>query len=1186
MLNPFTKATLFFWLFVLACPADLFAWPTTNQWIPLLKGGTVLQDPENDANGGVNVVPDDGSNPAAYVYNDGSYMFYRLRLDGDPSGNNGVFAQFGWGFEIDTDQNPDDYEWLIMCDGISSPEVVSLRMNTDKTGLGDPSDKAEYIAAEYPMVGNHQLTLADTSINGDQDYFLDFRVPYSVFLAATGITEDTLIRYFAGSSRSTNNLTPNGADLLGGSDLYDGLGDYISPTGELPAGVTFTDGTVRYVEDLAGFGDLTMASAGDTLYLRVYDADQTLATNPGQTVVVTLTAPSGDEEVVVLTATGVAGKFTGSIPSALGGAAQRDGTLQVSPDEWVTVTYLDAIAADLSQNVTRTDTILFTVAGTDLEIAKTVDNAIPSPGDTITYTITVTNKGPNSATGIAIQDVLHADLVNRTITPSQGSYLGSIWTVGALAVGSSATLTVVADVDPATVETSIDNTASVSALDQADANAANDSATVTINIGGTDLRLEKTVDDATPTEGNSIAYRVRVINEGSNDATGVEVTDLLPAGVTWVSDNSGGSYDPASGVWTVGDLANGGGALLRIVATVDAGTANTVITNTADLTDAGEADPDTSNNSASVDIKVDFVDLELTKTVSDVTPDASDAISYTVTVNNNGPHDASGIEVTDILPTGVTLVTATPSQGSYNSGSGVWTVGNVADGGSATLTFDVTVDAGTEGQTITNAAAITAADQSDSAPGNESDDAVIKVAGTDVMVTKSVDNPTPGEGDSVVFTITVTNNGPNTATGIEITDILPTGVIYAGKNPSQGSYDNKKTQVWTVGTLAVATSATLELTAAVDSGTSGTTIVNVAFLTAADQADPDETNNVASASITVDGTDLALTKAVDNPVPNELENVVYTLTVTNNGPSDATGVVVRDLLPPEVSYLSDDSGTTATSYDAATGLWTVGNLANGTSIDLNITATVLPGNSGMVISNVAGIAAADQGDQNPANDSASADISVAGTDLAVTKTVDNPSPGEGGPVTYTVTVTNNGVNGATGIEIEDLEPAGVTFGTVTASQGSYAAGIWLLGNLSGGASATLTVAATVRPFTAGSTITNTANIAALEQLDDNPANDGASVDIVPSALPILTVVKAADRVSVNPGEDITYTVTVTNTGSTEAHNVVLTDDPSPFSAFCFDFNGDDVADDPFIFSPGTSGLTLGTPDYSEDTNPG
>jgi uncharacterized repeat protein (TIGR01451 family) len=131
--------------------------------------------------------------------------------------------------------------------------------------------------------------------------------------------------------------------------------------------------------------------------------------------------------------------------------------------------------------------------------------------------------------------------------------------------------------------------------------------------GSADLQLTKVVDDGTPNEGDTVTYTVMVTNAGPNNATGVEVTDLLPAGVTYQSDTpSQGTYDSGTGVWAVGGLNNGLSTTLTLVATVDAGTGGSTITNTADVTASDQADPNAANNTASADITVSSADLQLT----------------------------------------------------------------------------------------------------------------------------------------------------------------------------------------------------------------------------------------------------------------------------------------------------------------------------------------------------------------------------------------------------------------------------------------------------------------------------------------------------------------------------------------------------------------------------------------------
>ncbi len=111
------------------------------------------------------------------------------------------------------------------------------------------------------------------------------------------------------------------------------------------------------------------------------------------------------------------------------------------------------------------------------------------------------------------------------------------------------------------------------------------------------------------------------------------------------------------------------------------------------------------------------------------------------------------------------------------------------------------------------------------------------------------------------------------------------------------------------------------------------------------------------------------------------------------------------------------------------------------------------------------------------------------------KTVDNGTPDEGDTVTFTVTATNNGPAQASNVSIDDALPAGLTAGTITPSQGSYTAPTWTIGTIGCGASATLTIQATVDAGTAGSTITNTVTNVTLDQVDSDDTADDLSESV-------------------------------------------------------------------------------------------
>src|SRR5262249_34848960 len=159
---------------------------------------------------------------------------------------------------------------------------------------------------------------------------------------------------------------------------------------------------------------------------------------------------------------------------------------------------------------------------------------------------------------------------------------------------------------------------------------------------------------------------------------------------------------------------------------------------------------------------------------------------------------------------------------------------------------------------------------------------------------------TPNVGDTITFTVTLTNNGPDNATGVSVSDKLPVGLAFVSATPSQGIY-NSGTGVWTVGTVTTISVQTLQIQARVASPNAQT---NTASISQSDQLDPNNTNDSASATETPRQADLALAKTVNNATPNVGDPVTFTVTLTDNGPNAATNVTVQDLLPAGLTFVS------------------------------------------------------------------------------------------------------------------------------------------------------------------------------------------------------------------------------------------------------------------------------------------
>lgn len=253
-------------------------------------------------------------------------------------------------------------------------------------------------------------------------------------------------------------------------------------------------------------------------------------------------------------------------------------------------------------------------------------------------------------------------------------------------------------------------------------------------------------------------------------------------------------------------------------------------------------------------------DLETVKTLAsaDSTPGEGETVSFLVTVTNNGPDEATNINLTDDLPLGLTATVnnGSVSQGNYLAGS--WDIGTLPAGASATLTLEGTVDAGQAGNTITNTTSAAVGDQIDpSTTGDDLSESVVidpGLTGADLVTVKTLSSgdATPAESDVVTYLITVTNNGPAEATNVTLSDSLPAGLTPTANNGfvSQGSY---LAGVWTIGSLSDSSSATLTLEGTVDLGQSGNTITNVTTAAIGDQADITDAGNDLSEEVVVDG---------------------------------------------------------------------------------------------------------------------------------------------------------------------------------------------------------------------------------------------------------------------------------------------------------------------------------------------
>jgi uncharacterized repeat protein (TIGR01451 family) len=415
----------------------------------------------------------------------------------------------------------------------------------------------------------------------------------------------------------------------------------------------------------------------------------------------------------------------------------------------------------------------------------------------------------------------------------------------------------------------------------------------------------------------------------------------------------------------------------------------------------------------------------------------------------------------------------------------------------------------------------------------------------DLALTKTVNNATPAAGGTVIFTLTVTNNGPNNATGVVVNDFLPNGLTYVSDDGA-GAY-NSGTGLWTIpGTINNGSSVTLHITATADS-TEG--IENVAEITSATPLDPNPANNRAIAALRAPrSADLHMTFGANVATVNPGGSIIYTLTVKNNGQDPAYSVNVQEAFPlfPALNPVSFTASQGV--YVPATGLWNLASLPVGNTATLTFTVTA-PNFAGSLVNNASAVSLkmrrpSKAADPNPADNSASVTVQVVSpATITATKTVAGTFR-VGQTVTYTVVLSNSSgfaQQDNPGHEFTDALPAGLTLVSATATAGTAATAgntVNWDGVVPANGSVTITITATINTGTAGTTISNqgTANYDAdgngtneATSLTDDPGVAGATN---PTSFLVLSpaTITATKTVAgtFSGGQTVTYTVVLSN----------------------------------------------------------
>ena len=793
------------------------------------------------------------------------------------------------------------------------------------------------------------------------------------------------------------------------------------------------------------------------------------------------------------------------------------------------------------------DTNIVPINVIDLAVNKTANhqNKTYNYGDNVEYVIEIVNNGPGIATDIIATDNLPEGLkfINANVP---GGWTLSISnnkiTINGekLANGEKVLITIIAKA--AKSNTTLINNIKVNGTGF-DSNISNNNDSETIKITPlVDLAITKVVDNANPLFDSIITYTITVVNNGPDASTDVVVKDIWPAnGLKFIT--STGTYNPATGIWNVGELGSNEIATLTITAKT---TAVGKFENKVSVNGTGY-DSNLSNNNASVNITVpDCVILNITKVATggivSEEPNkeviAGEKITYTVIVSNYGPSAATNVYLTDLFNADELLNMEYNSNGNwvkYNNGIAL---GDIDVNEAVMILFRATVNHSTRGL-INNTVKITT-DIKDARGNFEANETVKAIDNSTLVINKTSNVDAINPGDLFNYTIVITAEGSSDSLGVILTDKLDQSLLDAQNAVFyvNGNYVGKWNGSYNIGTLKTGNSVTVTIEVkALNSANKD--IFNKAIV-----ENEEGFINESNKTVHVNTVDLAINKTSDKVTYKYLDNVIYTIVVTNHGSDDSFNVTVRDMLPNTLRFISASG-----NYDPVTGIWFIGHLAKGQSATLTITAqAIFPG----IITNDANVTGSGY-DVNLTNNHDNITITVPdcvilnvnkvaiGGVINITGGIKNVVAGE--EVIYQVLVSNQGPSTAVNVvltdnyQTKDLTVVAYSLDNITWIPYTKGANI-NLGDMTSGSSILVYFKAMVNASTRG-IVHNVVNITT--DTDDVRGIFSAEEHVNVMANSTLKVDKTAEIKELNPGDTIHYIITVTAGGSSDSLNIVLKD---------------------------------------------
>ena len=801
---------------------------------------------------------------------------------------------------------------------------------------------------------------------------------------------------------------------------------------------------------------------------------------------------------------------------------------------------LVTLQADVSASVLAPEDV---VAGEEAALSIELANAGPSAARSVEAIISTVD-GTNLATSDA-----------RCVQLSGGGLRCSL---GSMAPGAAmvidAVLQVQADVpdgESALVTVHVD-----SGDEDLDPTNDNDAAAILV-ASHADLRLVKTAETPEVLAGEGLDFTLEVVNLGPSTARGVMIEDVPSGGMTL----TGGDVCTVSGAdglarCAMGALEPGQSASISLSALVATDVPDGARLENVATVRSQVHDPDLGGARAvaaitaraNADVRVELLAPE------HVEPGA--VFSYVIDVENAGPSVSRDVSVQVDLPERASFVSSTLERCTEAAGALICDVGDMMAGHAERFEVSMRSDVSAAEGDMLDATMIVSAETSDRSAGNNTADAATRVTfrdGADLSIEKTALNLNPAAGGTLTYRLRVSNEGPRSAPGVTLEDILPGGMMYLSADGAVCEVDGAGTVQCFLGELRAGAVTDVLLSVELDAGLPAGTIMSNAASIASLRADPDAGNDRSQTTVVMSRrADLVVGLSAGAEPIIAGERVTFDARVTNEGPSSAEGAFLTFSIPEGTTYISDSAG--CDRHAMPTLVCGLGELDRDGFSGVFVTVEIDADQEGSIPLARASVSS-ETDDAQLENDQASLLFDVGGqADLRFEKTVSAEAPAPGDEISYALRLTNRGPSEARAVTLVDSLPEGLAYlaDTLGCDVESLSNVQCSLGRIAAGETVDVLVSAIVgSDLSEGTSIINSASVDSSTSdpdPDDNTAS--ATIDVSAEIDLDLAVELRGDVVrdgsppwleamggAVTAGERLTATLKAGNRGRTTATDV-------------------------------------------------